>query len=128
MRKNGSLNKSRLQILALFAIAISNVTVLCVLSTSKNVGPSALPPNVVTTPRTDKRLQVAGENHTSLGLAAVIHDQITLEPKCQRPCTRRKSIIYFADSSEGLSDRKVMLRGGAELVLPPPSALLSKKT
>jgi hypothetical protein len=126
MRKNGSLNKSRLQILALFAI--SNVAVLCVLSTSKNVGPSALPPNVVTTPRTDKRLQVAGENHTSVGLAAVIHDQITLEPKCQRPCTRRKSIIYFADSSEGLSDRKVMLRGGAELVLPPPSALLSKKT
>ena len=126
MRKNGSLNKSRLQILALFAI--SNVAVLCVLSTSKNVGPSVLPPNVFTKPRADKRLQVAGENHTSVGLAAVIHDQITLEPKCQRPCTRRKSIIYFADSSEGLSDRKVMLRGGAELVLPPPSALLSKKT
>ena len=126
MRKNGSLNKSRLQILALFAI--SNVAVLCVLSTSKNVGPSVLPPNVFTKPRADKRLQVAGENHTSVGLAAVIHDQITLEPKCQRPCTRRNSIIYFADSSEGLSDRKVMLRGGAELVLPPPSALLSKKT
>ena len=131
MKMNGSSIKSRLQILAL--LAISHVAVLYVLSTNKNVGPSALPSNAVTKSRTAKRLQIAGENHT-VGLAAVINDQITLEPKCQRPCTRRNNIIYFADSPAGLSDRKVILRDlsqlagylCAELVLPPPSALLSK--